>query len=170
MRLRTKIGLVVIVLGSMFLWGRCSRKSNTQTPKPSAVLPPNDVEQIRVNPATRQLTVTTSAGTRTVTLPDTVSTIDVLKNGKVSVTSPQFGFEHHLFGGWLVSDNGRLGIGEDLLYFRRLDLGLGVAGKIGSYDPIAFAKLSYNVKGNVQVGLVYGSNQYVGGGVFVRLF
>jgi hypothetical protein len=169
-RLRTKIGLVVVVLGSVFLWGRCSRRTSPQTPKLPSVLPPNDAEQIRVNPATRQITITTPTGTRTVTLPDTTSTIDVLRNGQVRVTAPQFGFEHHLFVGYTLSDAGRFTVGMDGCYWKRLDLGLGVADQFGGHSPIALAKLTYNVKGSLQLGLTYGSNQFIGAGLYLRVF
>jgi hypothetical protein len=170
MNLRYKIGLVGIILGGAFLWGRCSRQSPQQTLTPPSVLPPNDVEQIHVNPATRQLIIMTGTGTRTVTLPDTTSTIDVLKSGQIKVTAPQFGLEHHLFVGYAVSDAGRFVGGVDGFYWKRLDLGLGLADQFGNHTPIVLAKVTYSVKGSLQLGLVYGSNQYIGGILAVRLF
>src|SRR4029077_5129832 len=134
------------------------------------VLPPNDIEQIQVNPERHRLTLITKTGTKTITLPDRTSTIDVLKSGVVKITSPQFGMEHHLFIGALEADHVRFGVGMDGLFWKRLDLGAGIAGQIGSYTPIAFAKITYTIKGNVQAGLVYQSNQYVGGILSVRLF
>ena len=169
MNLRYKIGAVVAILGGMFLWGRCSKLS--RPPKPSVALPANDAEQIRVDPSSHKLVISRPGKPdQTLTLPDRTSVIDIHKDDSVSVTSPQMGLEHHLFVGALLSDHVRLGVGGDFWYFKRLDIGVGVAGQMGSYAPIAFAKVTYNIKGNVQLGLVYGSNKYVGGILAVRLF
>src|SRR5229473_686209 len=126
MNLRYKIGLIVFVLGSVFLLGRCGRRTTDTKNMLPAVLPSNEVERIQVNPDNHTLTIVTKTGTKTVTLPDRTSTIDVLKTGGVKVTSPQFGLEHHLFIGIAVSDDARLGIGADMFYWKRLDLGVGV--------------------------------------------
>lgn len=171
MKLRSKIFLILVVLGTAYGLGRRKRLAisgpNVVVP---AVLPQNDIEQIRVNPDTHQLIITTAKGTQMVTLPDRTSTIDVLKNGSVKVTSPQLGLEHHLFMGVLGSDHTRIGVGLDGFYYKKLDLGLGIADQVGTYTPIAFVKATYNIKGNMQVGIVYQSNQYVGGIIAVRVF
>ncbi len=171
MRLRYKLGLVLVVLGVTFGLGRCKR-TETNGPKSSApaVLPVNDIEQIRVDPSTHQLIILTNKGTQTVTLPDRISTIDVHKDGTVQVTSPQFGFEHHLFIGLVGSEHVRLGVGVDGLYWKKLDVGIGIADQMGAYTPIAFAKVTWNIKGNLQAGLVYQSNNYIGGILSVRIF
>ena len=168
LKLRYKIGIVLAVLGGMFLLGRCSHKKAPSAA--SAILPSGDIEQIRVNPETHQITIQTPTGTHTVALPDRTSTIDVLKDGQVKVTSPQFGFERHLFLGYTISDAGRFGVGMDGYYWKKLDVGLGVADQFGGHTPIVFAKLTYNIKGSLQLGVTYGSNQTIGGMLSVRLF
>lgn len=171
MKLRYKIGLVLVVLGLTYGLGRCAKsRSAASMSKASAVLPPNDVEQIRVNPETHQLIITTAKGIQTVTLPDRTSTVDVRKNGTVNVTSPQFGLDKHLFAGYTLSDVGRFAIGGDFVYYKKLDIGIGIADQFGSHTPIGIAKLTYNVYGAVQVGIMYGTNKYAGGIVSVRLF
>lgn len=170
MRLRYKIGLVVSILGAVFLLGRCSRPTSTRPPKPPTVLPPADSEQILVNPARHQLTIVTGTGTRTMTLPDRESVIDVLKDGGVKITSPQYGWERHMFVGVVGADHFRIGAGMDGLYWKRLDLGIGIADQVGEYTPVVFAKLTYNIKGNLQVGIAYQTNRYVGGTLAVRMF
>jgi hypothetical protein len=134
------------------------------------LLPPQDTEQITVDPSSHKLTIKTKTGYKILTLPDRVSTIDVHKDGTVNVTSPQLGFQHHMFLGVVGSDHIRLGAGADLFYWKKLDFGVGMADQVGMYAPIVFAKLTYNIKGNMQAGLVYGSNQYIGGVLAVRLF
>lgn len=170
MRFRYKLGLVVAVLGITFGLGRCQRKTGGPNLSIPTALPPNDLEQIQVDPSTHQLIITTKIGSHIVTLPDRTSTIDVLKNGTVKVTSPQFGLEHHMFIGLLGSDHARLGVGVDALYWKKLDLGVGIADQVGAYTPVVFAKVTYTIKGNMQAGIVYQSNQYIGGIVAVRVF
>ncbi len=171
MRLRYKLISVGAILAGVFLWGRCSRTKNLSVPVPVNVLPSNDSEQITVNPSTHQLVILRPNGNRIVeTLPDRQSTIDIRKDGQVIVTSKQFGFEHHAFIGLLGSDQFRIGAGMDGLYWKKLDLGIGVADRIGAYTPIGFAKLTYTIKGNLQVGVVYQTNQYIGGILAVRIF
>lgn len=170
MRLRTKIFLVISILGSIFLLGRCSRQDAPRSPKPPTVLPPGDIAQVLVNPAGPSLTIVTDEGTRTMTLPDRESVIDVLKDGGVKVTSPQYGWERHMFVGVVGADHFRVGAGMDGLYWKRLDLGIGIADQVGEYTPVVFAKLTYNVKGNLQAGIVYQTNRYVGGILSVRIF
>jgi len=174
MKPRYKIGLVIVVLGGMFLWGRCNRPSTGSKSDggvPSTVLPGNDAEQITVDPSTHQLVILRPGGQRIVeTLPDRASTIDIRKNGTVDVTSKQLGLEHHMFIGVLGSDHARIGLGMDAFYYKKLDVGIGIADQAGMYTPIAFAKVTYSIKGNMQVGIVYQSNQYIGGIVAVRIF
>jgi hypothetical protein len=170
MRLRSKLLIVAIILAEVFLWGRCGKSRTGVSPTPN-VLPLNDAEQITVDPSTHQLVILRPNGERIVeTLPDRPSTIDILKNGTVNVTSKQFGFEHHMFIGLLGSDHLRVGAGADLWYFKKLDLGIGIADQMGAYTPIVFGKVTWNVKGNLQVGLIYGSNKYIGGVLAVRIF
>lgn len=171
MKLRYKIGLVVGVLVTVFTLGRCQRKTNGPDAPFAAVLPPNDSEQITVDPSTHQLIILRPNGQRIVeSLPDRASTIDIRKNGVVDVTSKQLGLEHHLFVGVLGSDHARIGVGMDGFYWEKLDLGLGIGDQVGPYTPIAFVKATYNIKGNMQVGIVYQSNQYIGGIISVRVF
>src|ERR1700722_13116360 len=98
MKLRYKIGLVVTVLGTMFLWGRCSRTGGPRAvPKVPTVLPTSDLEQIRVDPSNHTIVIQNRTSTKTETLPNRPSVIDVLKDGSVKVTAAQSGFEHGVF-------------------------------------------------------------------------
>lgn len=167
MRFRYKAVLIAIVLSSVFLWGRCSHRPKQKSPM---VLPPNDTEQITVNPDTHQLIILGPRSRTVETLPDRPSTFDIHPNGTVTVTSKQLGLEHHLFVAAMGSEHLRLGVGADLWYFKRMDLGVGIADQVGPYTPVVFAKATYNVKGNLQMGLVYQSNKYLGGILAVRVF
>ena len=170
MKLRYKIALVLAALAGVFLWGRRSKTRGSVVPKPAAVLPSNDAEQITVDPSTHQLVILRPGKRIVETLPDRASTIDIRKDGQVVVTSKQLGLEHHVFIGVLGSDHLRVGVGMDAFYYKKLDLGIGIADQIGAYTPVVFAKATYNIKGNLQLGLVYQSNKYIGGIVSVRVF
>lgn len=172
-RLRYKIYAGAIVLLGVFILGRCGRipqKPTGVAQTPGSVFPPNDAEQITVNPATHQLIILRPNQRIVETLPDRASTIDIRKDGRVVVTSKQFGLEHHMFIGLIGAEHIRIGAGLDGLYYKKLDLGIGIADQAGMYTPIVFVKATYNIKGNLQIGLVYQSNQYVGGVLSARLF
>lgn len=170
MNFRYKVGLVVFVLGSVFALGRCGGRSTGPKATLPAVLPSNDKEQIIVDPSRHRLTIVRPDKTQVLTLPDHPSVIDIHKDGSVYVTSPQFGFERRFFAGLQGSDAFRVAAGIDGVYWKRLDVGVGVAGQIGSYTPIVFAQVSYNVYGNIRAALTYDNRRHIGGSLTVRLF
>lgn len=127
MKLRYKIGFVLTTLAGVFLWGRCSRPVPHTVPKPAAVLPKNDKEQILFNPLKHTITVVTTTGVKTETLPDKTSTVDIENNGQIKVTAPQFGFETRPFVGIGFGSGARLYAGADFGYIKKFDIGLGLA-------------------------------------------
>jgi hypothetical protein len=165
MKLRYKILAILSVLLGVYLWGRHGKSTVPQSHSP-AVLPAGDTEQIIVDPGSDSLIIRhPGKPDQHLTLPDRPSVFDVKANGTVKVTSQQFGFEHHLFLSGLLADKAHFGLGVDGMYWKRLDLGAGVG-----YPWVGFAKLTYNIKGNLQVGVVYTTNKYIGGIVSVRVF
>jgi hypothetical protein len=153
-----KIGLIVIVLGSVFLWGKCSKIK-----PPTVVLPPNTVEQVLVNPTNHTITIVTPTGSQTVTLPDHVSTIDLGTNGKITVKAPQYGLEVKPFLGWGYEGGGAVILGSDFAYFKKLDLGVAAYGWTGGVKPAVC--LSYTVWSNTRLTATYSGNP----GVFVTV-
>jgi len=166
MKLRYKLLAFVVMMSGLWLLVKTHPNGIINTAPP--VLPPADKEQILINPVKHTITIVTAAGHKTLTLPDRLSTIDVLKNGNVSVTSPQFGLEHAPFVGATFADKLRFGAGLDGLYWKRLDLGLGAAGGSGA-STVMFAVLSYNVWDNMRLGITYDHQQHVGVGITVRI-
>ncbi len=173
-RLRFKIALAVTAILGVLVWLSGYRHGANHTlprgPNPSTVLPVNVTERITVDPEHHTISIQTPTGIHTETLPDRKSTIDLDKNGKLKVTSSQFGLEHHVFFGLGMSDNLRLTAGVDGVYYKKLDLGIGLGMQIGEHSPIVLAKLSYNVLGNMQLGVMYGSNKSLGAILSVRVF
>jgi len=154
MKLRYKIYLSMIVLAAVFLWGRCNR-SAVRNPQQPIVLPSNDIEQIHVNPSNHTITIITPKGNETLTLPDRQSTIDIHKDGTTKVTAKQFGLECHPFTGVGYGAGFRAYLGADVLYFKKLDLGLtGISpSPSGPSDIRLGAFISYNFYSNTRISL-----------------
>lgn len=166
-------GMFALVLLGLVLYLRVRYgrpASGLEIAHPSvAVLPKDDKEQIIVDPSRHSLIIVRPTGNQTLSLPDRQSVIDIRKDGTVQVISPQWGWEHRVFFGIHGSEVLRLGAGMDAFYFKKLDLGAGVACQIGAHTPIVFAQISYNAWSNCRVGIAYGTNRFVGGTLTVRL-
>lgn len=157
-------GLLGLTLLGLYLFIRMHlRRAITGTMTGSAgarqvALPTNDTERIIVDPRKHTLTVVkenlTPGGkpsVTTTTLPDRQSTVDIHKDGSVAVTAPQLGIELRPFLGVGYSDDARLAIGADVLYWKRLDLGLGVQPNFHMADARGFLSLSYNLVDNLRI-------------------
>ncbi len=167
------IGIVALVLFGLVLYfrvryGRPAGFLGGSAPT-VAVLPKEDKEQFIIDPVKHSLIIVKPTGNQTLSLPDRRSVIDLRKDGTVQVTSPQWGWEHRFFLGGHVSDTFRIAAGMDGFYFKKLDIGAGVASRMGAYTPIVFAQVSYNVWSNCRIGIAYGSDRLIGGTLTVRL-
>lgn len=156
---------VVLLLGFFWLRHR-DRKIDRSTS--STVLAPGIQEKLIVNPDTHKLTIVLPSGSQELFLPDRPSSIEIDKNGRVIVTAKKWGSELKMFGGIQASDAFRLAVGIDGLYYKRLDLGLGIADKIGNYVPVGFGKVSYNFWSHLQAGLTYDTEKKAGLALTVR--
>lgn len=126
--------------------------------------------RITVDPEHHHLRIQSRVGKPIDTfLPDHSSTFEVSDTGAVKITSAQWGFEHHFFFGVTMSDFFRPAAGVDLFYFKKLDLGIGVADRIGNYTPVIFAKGSYLIYDNLQLGLTYDNMRHIGAALTVRI-
>ena len=158
--------LFASIAGFFYLRG-CDQAVDNAVDSP--VLRPGIIEKLIINPYTRKLTIITPEKEETLFLPDRPSSIEIDEEGNTEVTSKQFGTELRPYIGVTMSDKFRLTAGLDLLYWKRWDLGLGVAGQVGNHAPVVFLNPSYNVWGNVQLGLVFDNKQNVGLSLTVRL-
>src|ERR1700690_986871 len=125
-KLRYKITILSVLLLSVFLYGRCNKAKPVVKP-----LPLEDKEQIVIDPVKHKLIVITPSGPKVSTLPDRESTIDIKKDGTIKVTSSQLGIEARPFAGIFYSNGLRYGAGVDGFYFKKLDIGIGLAGGSG---------------------------------------
>jgi hypothetical protein len=176
-RLRYKLALVGAVLLAVLVWVSGYRHGHqagaTSGPNASPILPKNDTEQITVDPGTHRITILTPSGPKTETLPDRPSTFDIHKDGTVTISSKQLGFETKPFIGIGLGEGVRVYAGADLGYFKRLDLGLGFASprlsKGDLTDIRGLFKVSYNVYSNTSINLGYDTSKTVHVFLSVRL-
>lgn len=131
---------------------------------PSAPLPENVAKRVVVDTARRRLSVVTpsSHGNREDNLflaPH--ATIDLKKDGTLSVNSPQFGFYASPFLAYGYANNPRLMAGVNLLYFKYFDFGLFVStGRNNSgLDNRLGLSVAWNVWRTVDLGLGYDTKQ-----------
>lgn len=163
-------GLLGLLLLGAFLYFRVRRSPMGGIPTlATAILPANDKEQLIVDPHTHSLIVKQPGHTTATSLPNRPTVIDVHKDGSVTVTSRQYGPEFAPFLGLYFSERQRLAVGVDVFYYKKLDVGVGVAFNAQYIPPVVFGSLSYNVWSNCSVGIAYGSNRYLGGLLTVRL-
>lgn len=160
------LGLWVVFFVGFWFFRSCDNKQDEGTV--STTLAPGVVEKIVVNPYTHKLSLIRPEGMQELFLPDRPSSIEIDSKGKTTVTSRQWGTELRPFVGFHYSNAGRIAAGVDLLYYKKLDLGLGMASQIGNHTPIGFVKLSYCVLSNTQIGVTYDTGARVGGIITVR--
>lgn len=171
MRLRNKIGLVIGVLVAVFSLGRCRRAPHSPKVSATAVLPKADKEQVIVDPFHHTIHIITQQGIEQMTLPDHSSKIDVLKDGSVKITASQFGVELRPYlGVGFTLRSGTVMYGTDLLYWKKLDLGVGLSIPPGQIrDAGIFLGVSYNIYSNTSIVLGIDNRQAPIVGIKVRL-
>lgn len=167
-------GFLGLVLLGLYLYLRVHSAYSVRGGSASAIqdgpvaLPKDDTQQIIVDPRNHTLIIT-KPGSRTVThLPDVPTVIDVKKDGTTVVTAPQWGLEVRPFIGFGFSDDARLALGIDWLYWKRLDLGAGIQTTFKATEPRAFVSLSYNVKDNLRVTATYDHTRKAGAFLSLR--
>lgn len=147
------IASVIALGGWLFLHHRNKIQDtvNSQT-----VLQMNEESAVIINPIHRSITIVRSNGNvNTLDLPDRPSRISILKTGKIWVTAPQWGteFRPFLVGAYDLK-GGKLGLGLDVFYWKRLDIGGGVlVNPVFVQDTSVFVGISCFVYSNTSVTL-----------------
>lgn len=162
-------GLLGLLLLGLYLFVRAHLGSKLTNELTSArvALPQADSEQLLINPRDHTITIKQAGKTRTVSLPDKQTTIDVLKDGQVVVTAPQYGLEFRPFVGLGYSDDARFALGVDGFYWKKLDLGGGLQMNFHLAQPRAFLSLSYTLIDNLRVSATIDHKKQPG--IFVSL-
>ncbi len=164
-------GLVLVAAVALFSLRSCQKKRDTQIANP--ILAPDVKEKITINPLKRTLIVATQTGTTVTTLPDRPSSIELLKNGKVRVSAPQWGFEAIPYIGIGYSRQVNDYIGLDFFYWKKLDAGFAFSFDRLKVDSLGLPlTLSYTVWHNLRLTVGYemiGSHKDIHGLVSVRI-
>lgn len=121
-RLFIQMGIGLIALSSLLGFRACQKKHDAGTN--STTLGPNTSEKIIVDGLRHTIVIVKPSGTTVTSLPTRPASIEIMKDGKVVVTAPQYGFEAVPFIGIGYSSQLNDYIGLDLYYWKRLDLGL----------------------------------------------
>lgn len=122
----------------------------------STVLPSNDNEKISIDPEAHIIQIVTASGVKKEFLPGMrPSSVEIRKDGTVVVTAKQMGVEHALFAGvGFGSSDLRVFGGVDLLYFKRLDLGLNLSDATASLSKVRVGVcVSYNFWHDARISL-----------------
>lgn len=167
----TIIGLCLLIVSIVGLWVLTHKRDVKITSK---ILPPDVKEKLIIDSLHHNITIITEKGLKVINLPNRPSSIEVMKNGKVNVMAPQFGFEHIPWIGIGYSNKLNDYIGMDFYYWKQLDLGTAFGFdrnlKIKTLDfPLI---ISYTVYHNTRISLGYelfGPDKQIHGLVSLRL-
>lgn len=147
------LGLTLAGLCAFFFGRGCQKKHDAATA--STILAPDVKEKIVIDPRKHTVVIVTREGTKATTLPDRPSSIEIHNDGKVIVTSPQWGIELDPFLGAAFSlHGGLLGAGTDFFYWKKADVGLGfMINPSNVLDTGVFLAVSYRVWSNTSLAL-----------------
>lgn len=165
-------GVWILVLLSLIGLKSCQNKRDDAIANTS--LAEGVKEKIIINPLARTVTVITAKGSKTTTLSDHASSVEIFQNGNVKTTLPQHGFEAVPFAGIGYSSQLNDYIGIDFYYWKRLDIGTAFSFdrdlKVRSLGfPVV---VSFAVYHNIRLSLgvePFGPSHAIHGLVSVRL-
>lgn len=146
------LAFVSLVLWALYKWETRATTAST-APSAHAVLPKEDREQLIVDTRHHTITIVKAEGTEIQYLPEVPTTVDIRKDGTVRVMAQKWGPEIRPFIGLAFSDNARFGIGVDILYWHRFNLGAGIAPRVDFRDGRGFVSVDYNLVDNLYVSI-----------------
>jgi hypothetical protein len=141
-----------------FLFGRgCDKKKDAIISV--TTLRPEEEEAVIVNPSHHSIILITPTRSKKLTLPDRPSRISLLKGDGLKIDSPQFGTEIRPFVGVGYTLNGGVvNLGLDLVYWKRVDLGMGlIVNPVDVRDTQIFLGVSTYIYSNTSLGLGLGN-------------
>lgn len=162
------LGSLVLIVALAIVWLQHRGESGPSGVIPPHVLPQNDRQQIIVDPRRHVLTIVTEKGTQNTYLPDRPTVIDLRKNGDVVVKSPQYGLQVRPYVGLSFSDDARGALGLDLFYWKRLNVGAGMALRFDGRDGRLYLAVSYNVASNLFACVTFDHKQTPGAMLALR--
>lgn len=155
------ISALVLIIGLAY-WRLHQYAKEKDSQIETTVLPAQDQDKLLIDNQRHIVTIVDGSVkgkapviTRQYLNPRGVTSIEESKSGTIKVTSRQFGTEYKPFVGATFGSDIKLrgALGLDLVYYRNVDAGLGVLFASSFNDTRLFAKASYNVYSNIQLGL-----------------
>lgn len=163
--------VIIAIIVGLFGLRSCQKKRDTAIANPN--LSPDVKEKIIINPLKRTIIVATKTHTTVTTLPDRPTSIELLNDGKVRVSVPQWGFEAIPYIGIGYSRQVNDYIGLDFFYWKKLDAGFAFSFDRLKVDSLGLPlTLSYTVWHNLRLTVGYemiGSHKDIHGLVSVRI-
>ena len=155
---RTQKILAVSIAGGacIFAWVRFyGHQKTVDSINSETTLQSTEDEAVVIDPIHRTIKIVRSNGVKTIDLPDRPSRVALLKGDGIKVTAPQYGAEIRPFGvGAYDLKGGKLGLGVDLWYYKRMDLGIGFAVNPSfAQDTAVFVGISCFIYSNTGVML-----------------
>ncbi len=144
--------LILLVVGTAY-WLLRRHDARVDKAISSTTLAPTDQAKIIVDEKHHVITTIVRGGpVKRTFLPPHVTSVTFGKDGKVTVSARSFGTEASPFIGFTYSDNARLAVGLDLLYWHRWEVGPFIATSVsGRLSVRAGLKVSYNVYSNTSL-------------------
>jgi len=173
MELRNKIKLgsiITLVLLVSYKLHSCNKPVISKSVSDS--LKPNEKEKVSYNQQTHVITDVKDNGTITKEYGRN-PTFTVNKNGTITMSRNDWGFEHLPFVGFAMHDTPRVHLGVSLFYYNRWDANLSLALTTSSTSVISdwvrpTLSISYNVYSNTNLFVGVDSHKYPCAGVFLR--
>lgn len=161
--------LVLLTLLGYHFWHKYSNKTDAAIV--STILQPNEQRKAIIDPIKHKITTVTRDKngkeiTHSTYLPDRPIAIVETNDGKVKVESRVWGPEMRPYMSAGVDNKFRAGLGLDVLYWNKFDLGFG----LGIYpsptlvlnDVTANFNISYNIYSHTSLGVSVNSQKYPG--------
>lgn len=146
-------GIILSLIPIYFGLRSCQKK--TDSANSDTVLAPEESAAVVVDPSQHRITLITKDYTKAFTLPARPSRVSLLTGDGIKITSPQYGTEFNpSLGVAYTLQGGVILAGLDLFYWKRLDIGMGLAvNPVKVQDTGVYVGFSYLAYSNTSVGL-----------------
>jgi hypothetical protein len=162
-------GVILLALLGYRFWVHHARKVDQNIT--NTILQPNEQRKAIIDPIKHKITTVTKDKngkeiTHSTYLPDRPIAIVETNDGKVKIESRKFGPEMRPYLGIGVDNKFRAGLGLDVFYWNKFDLGFGLgiypSSSLALNDVTANMNISYNIYSHTSLGVSINSQKYPG--------
>lgn len=162
-RFRFKLGLLLALMAISYSKGCSKGQEQAELKNPLPVgLGPDDAGIALINPLRHEITFVTPKGVTKRFLPDTPSKLTLKKDGTVTITISEYGFQMRPFVGGAILEKPLITAGLDLFYYKRINLGVGAATDGVAKNTVAIMHVNYNIWRSISPGIVIDSRKNIG--------